>query len=213
MDWLKKLSPLNKFKIEMGKVIGEKIGDAIQDFVSEFRNHLSSVKEEVLSAFQRDHDVIGRVLKCHLILESYMDSCIKHLNKDQLSVDSTSFRFSQKIDLLENKLDGLDSYFKGIRSLNTIRHKLAHNFYYEITSNDVQSMKIYVELYKRKKIEDPIRMIEEFTIVACALLKNETVEKFAGFSKMYAVFEKTLESNPELYSDYMKNVLSGQQEK
>lgn len=130
-------------KADLGKMIGEKVGDAIREYFASFRNHFSSVKEEILFAFQRDHDLIGRVLKCHLILETYMDDCIKYLNKDQLSIDNTSLRFNQKIDLLENKLDGMDSYFKGIRSLNTIRNKLAHNLHCEITLSDVQSMWIF----------------------------------------------------------------------
>lgn len=191
-------------KADLGKMIGEKIGDAIREYFASFRTHFNSVKDEILFAFQRDHDLIGRVLKCHLILETYMDNCIKYLNKDQLSIDNTSLRFNQKIDLLENKLDGIDSYFKGIRSLNKIRNKLAHNLRCEITLSDVQSMKVYVEMYKREKIEDPIRMIEEFTIVACALLKNETVERFAGLSKTYAVLAKALEADPKMYKDFLK---------
>ncbi len=205
MEWLKNLNPINKLRKDLGKDIGEKLKNTIGEYFTEFRQHFDSIKDNVLSAFQRDHDPIGRVLKCHLILETYMDSCISHLNNDQLSFDNNSLRYIQKVDLLEAKLDGMDSYFKGIRSLNTIRNRFAHNLSYEITLNDIKSMKVYAEIYKRERIEDPIRLIEEFTIVACALLQNETVEKFAGLSKLYAAMAKAMEENPEKYEEYLNS--------
>jgi hypothetical protein len=204
MSLFERINPINKIKNDLGKVIGNKIGDAIQQFFVEYKDHLESVKKEVLYAFERDHDLIGRILKCHLILETFMDKCIKHLNKDQLSTENTSLRFIQKVEMIEDKLDEMKTYFKGIRSLNTIRNKLAHNLHAEVTIQDVQSMKIYAEMYKREKINDPIKIIEEFTLVACALLLNETSEKFGDLSKIYAVCAKSLEMNSEEYENYFK---------
>jgi hypothetical protein len=205
MDWFDKINPKVKIENRLGKIISDKIGIAFNDFYSDLKKHMESVKNEVHYAFQRDHDLLGRILKCHLILETYLDKCLKHFNKDQLSIDNTSLRFIQKIDLLENKLDELKTYFKGIRSLNTIRNKLAHNLHAEITLSDVQNMRIYVEVYRTRKIDDPIKIIEDFTLIACALLENATSEKFGDFSMIFAAGVKALESNPEEYKKYFEN--------
>jgi hypothetical protein len=81
MNLFDKLNPVNKLKQKMGKVIGDKIGTGITNFLNRFYSHLEKLKSEINTTFHRDHDLIGRVLKCHLVLESYMDKTITHLNK------------------------------------------------------------------------------------------------------------------------------------
>jgi len=212
MSFFDKINPVNKIKEKIGQEIGNKIGEGIGREIKEFQEHFEALKTEVTSAFNREHDLIGRVLKCHLVLETYIDKALDHLNKDQLALDKISLRFFQKIELLETKIDEHKTYFTGIKKLNTIRNKFAHNLKAAVTVEDVKEMKTIVEMYRRKRMTNPVEIIEDFTLIACSLLQNTKSDKYAGLSQLYPAFAKILEGNPEILEEMLKEAEKSEEE-
>lgn len=75
-----------------------------------------------IELFQQDHDLIGRVLKCHLIVEHYLDRFLSsHLNIEALS--EVKLSFYQKAKLLPSKESAAAFVKPGILKLNSIRNQ------------------------------------------------------------------------------------------
>ncbi len=86
----------------------------------------------------QDHDVLGQVLKCHLVVEHYLDRylTIKYSASD---IRQARLTFFQKAKLLPDKGTAASFVKPGIVKLNEIRNKFGHNLemsldHYELDS-------------------------------------------------------------------------------
>jgi hypothetical protein len=190
-------------KDNLSKRIGENIASAFNDFFSKISLRITSIRDEVYEIFNTQHDAIGRILKCHLLIEIYLDKALKYYNNSQLDIDSIRLTFNNKVNLLANKMDEQETYFEGIKELNRIRNKIAHNLNVVITLNDVKAMKPYAEVYKQRKISDPIEVIERFSLIAAALIRNQLDQDFGDLSKLYSSLVKQLSSNAKEYQEFL----------
>ena len=125
---------------------------------------------EYQKLMSQPHDSLGRVLKCHLIIEYYLTKFLS----EQLKIghlDSVNLSFAQKANLLPEKGTASAWVKPGIRKLNSIRNKFSHNLNYQLTIHKLGPIKEILEISRKDlKIEDPIMAIEDFTSVAAAFL-------------------------------------------
>jgi hypothetical protein len=184
---------------DAGRIVGKKITAAFQEAFKSLMDRITLIKADVLAAFQKEHDDLGRVLKYHLLVESYLNKAVIYYNNNNLCIDKLRLTFANKIDLLESKMDEHATYFKGIRELNKIRNKFAHSLSAEITLDDVRVMRPYAETLEQRRIDDPIQIVEKFSLVACALISNQLHEEFGDLSKIYAVIINEVSKNPSEY--------------
>jgi hypothetical protein len=80
--------------------------DFIPDVVAELAPQLPKIEkrfneenEAVKKLLAQDHDSIGRVLKCHLIIENYINRHLESVSPSH-SWQAASLRFGQKMELL-----------------------------------------------------------------------------------------------------------------
>lgn len=60
--------------------------------------HFSDLNKKFDVLFKANHEFIGRVLKCHLIIETYLNDCLEFFyGKD--SIESANLRFYQKLTI------------------------------------------------------------------------------------------------------------------
>jgi hypothetical protein len=120
--------------------------------------------------FARDHDVLGRVLKCHLIVEHYLERFLgTHFGIDDVS--GAKLSFFQKAFLLPNK--GVAAAFvrPGILKLNAIRNQFGHTLEPVLTFEDLGAISTILGVARPGvDFEEPINAIEAFTTVACTWL-------------------------------------------
>lgn len=91
----------------------------------EFNQHFDSENEKFIALLQQDHDVLGRVLKAHLILEHYLSAYLgQTFGIDD--IDSIRLSFAQKVELLPSSGAAASVIKLGIKRLNSIRNKFAH---------------------------------------------------------------------------------------
>src|ERR1035441_458658 len=83
--------------------------------------------DEFNSLWLQDAERIGRVLRAHLTVEHFLTRYIEFKNPMLPSLADARITFSQKIDLLHQN-DRLACELKpGLRRLNQVRNRLAHN--------------------------------------------------------------------------------------
>ncbi|MGY8656066.1 MAG: hypothetical protein ACKVJX_20795 [Verrucomicrobiia bacterium] len=96
--------------------------------------------------WNQDVGAIGRVLRAHLIVEHYLTAYLQGANPKLGDLDDAKVGFAKKVDLLGNTNSLFSSLVPGIRRLNTVRNRLAHNLSVSVTTDDVNSFRS-VEYY------------------------------------------------------------------
>lgn len=138
--------------------------------------HFSETNKALDKLFKADHNLIGRVLKCHLIVEKYLNDCFLHFYGVDSNFQDANLTFYQKLTLLENKVPSFKIFFDGIKQLNKIRNKLSHDLKFKVRLDDVRSMKPLADWISNKNLTEPIEIIEKYTAVICMLLADDISE-------------------------------------
>ena len=141
------------------------------------------VMEERLEEFNRlwrhDSENIGRVLHAHLATEHFLSGYLVERNPGLGSLESARLSFHQKIELLPD--DELDvSFLKpGLRQLNQIRNRVAHNLRVDVTQEDRSAflgIQMFAAMRKESakvegvKADDPLSVLWQFAMFAASLL-------------------------------------------
>ncbi len=131
--------------------------------------HFDAEAKKYEKLISHDHNVIGRVLKCHLIIENYIDGYLKH-SFPELRFDNAQLSFSQKVQLLPD--NPKTSFLKsGILELNKIRNKFGHNLNAFIQAEDIKSINEVLKVARAgAQFPGMIERIEVFTSIASTFL-------------------------------------------
>lgn len=121
----------------------------------------------------KENDLMGLVLKCHLIVEYYMTECLRVSLPGIDRFDDARLSFAQKHHLLTGWTFGFPWVKDAVGALNTLRNKVAHNIHYEIQEKDLQKIYECMDAIYHAKKEAPKRgreaLIDFSTFAAMAL--------------------------------------------
>lgn len=126
--------------------------------------------DEIINLVSRQTDELGTILKCHLIIEFYIDAYLIASYPTIINWKETRLTFSQKLELIDNPKTVLGMYYSGIKNINGIRNKLSHRISYAIIPEDYKEIeKIMNVWYKAldKSLLTGIALIEDFTVWLC----------------------------------------------
>src|SRR6266404_68797 len=152
--------------------------DFIRDVVADLSPHLPTIEKrfnEENEAFKnllaQDHNLIGRVLKCHLIIENYINRHLESVSPSHNWQDAR-LRFAQKTELFPQANGKVAWILPGIKEINTIRNRLGHRITPCISpKHDLTNCIKVLQISRNgKQYKDPIEIIEDFTTVACTWL-------------------------------------------
>lgn len=151
--------------------------EGLEEAISELDRHWPKIKdyfnnenEKYLELLNRDSTKIGRVLKCHLIIEHYLDNYLSHYNKLE-NIQELRLSFHQKTLMLPTKGSSAAVVRPGIIEVNKVRNKYGHNINTEIVISDINAINQLLRIARpSSRIEDPIEMIEAFSTIACTWL-------------------------------------------
>lgn len=126
--------------------------------------------QRFLTMMNSNHDVLGRVLKCHLVVEAFLTEFLKHrVGAEEL--DAARLTFFQKASLLPEGGSGASFVRPGILKLNTIRNRLGHNPSATFSADELGPINHVLGLARPNTVfACPIERLEAFAAVACALL-------------------------------------------
>ena len=117
------------------------------------------------------HDTLGRVLKCHLIVEHYLNRfLVAHFGIDNF--DEVRLTFAQKANLIPDRATAASFVKPGIVRLNQIRNQFSHSLGAEISeADDLSSMRTVLDIFRSGvTFKSPIETIETFTTLACTFM-------------------------------------------
>lgn len=143
--------------------------------------------EENLAKFNdlwsQDLELIGRVLRAHLVVEHFLTEFIQARNPDLPSLREASLTFDQKLRLLPDDALNIKMLEPGIRRLNQIRNRIAHNLALDLSTEDRSSflgIQIFSAIRNEKKKrdmpvgEEPIEVLEDFSKMAGSWLQGRS---------------------------------------
>ena len=136
----------------------------------EIENYIDVENMKFKALLRSDHTKSGRILKCHLIAETYVEKYL--CEKLSLStISSARLSYFQKVMLLPEN-SGPPAVIKpGLLLLNKIRNKFAHNLERNITIDELQLMIDVLRISDRNTSElSAVETIESFTALACTWL-------------------------------------------
>lgn len=145
---------------------------------AEYRKIADQESAEALARWQLDTELVGRILRAHLYLERFVTENLQRTNPMLGSVEKAKLSFSQKIELLNQNHPDVADFTPGLRKLNSIRNRLAHQSGAEVTAEDVSTLmqcrtfSSAIRARLGKKVDDlkPIEVLEQFSRYASIAL-------------------------------------------
>ena len=136
----------------------------------ELDEYFDTENKKFIELLQTDHRNIGRIIKCHLILEMYIERYLcKRLNLTDIS--DLRLTFYQKVMLLPETGAALIILKSGLLLLNKLRNRIAHDLNLKISMNELNSMIKILEISGRNTENmDVCDVIDSFTTLACTWL-------------------------------------------
>jgi hypothetical protein len=156
-----------------------------------FRDVIDAEFGEMQQRWNQDIVAIGRILRSHLYVEHYLGEYLTKANLRLGPVAQGRLTFAQKLALLDPKDTRLSDVLPGIKHLNKIRNRLAHNLSAVVTTHDA-SIFLSAKYFKAMRDEgakpgvpsqDPLDVLEQFAQHASHSLGGEFSPFGIAFAK------------------------------
>jgi len=160
--------------------------EKLAPFRADIEKYFNSENERFKQLMEKEHDILGQVLKCHLIVENYLEGFLSaHYGIEEIK--STKLSFFQKAKLLPDAASPIAFVKPGILELNTIRNRLGHNLDVEIEPHELVKINQVLEIAREGiEFEGVSEIIEAFTTVACTFLIVKPKELQDVFADAFA---------------------------
>ena len=126
--------------------------EGIEEVVEKLKPHFAAIEEHFehenrifIDLISSTHDTLGRVLKCHLVVEHYLDRfLVAHFEIDNF--DHVRLSFAQKTALLPNSATAAAFVKPGILQLNKIRNRFGHSLGAELSVQDLGAIRTVLDI-------------------------------------------------------------------
>lgn len=132
---------------------------------------------KIIDLLNRPVDELGFILKCHLILEHYIDEYITTSYPTVTEPDRIRLTFNQKLELINNNRTVFGMAYPAIKSLNTLRNRFSHKLTYKITEPDYKEIEDLMTVWNSALVEQiptGLVLIQKFTVWICGNLDSMT---------------------------------------
>ncbi|HUW75061.1 MAG TPA: hypothetical protein VMV70_00145 [Gallionella sp.] len=148
----------------------EKVVARLKPHMTEIEARFNIENERFIKLIEKPHDVLGRLLKCHLIIEHYLTRFLsEHFGIED--VQSAKLGFFNKAMLLPSQATSAAFVKPGILKLNKLRNRAGHELGPDFTFDDLGPISEVLNIARAGvTFETPIEAIESFTTVACTWL-------------------------------------------
>ena len=162
---------MNLLEMNMVEIRGvEKAVEILRPHWQEFSEHFERENEKFKELFGSDYVGMGRVLRCHLISEHYIEEYLR----EKLIIENISdarLSYYQKAMLLPDRGYPPMLIKPGLLKLHQIRNRIAHKLNSGISVEELESMTGIMRISGRKTQDiAAISLVESFTTLACTFL-------------------------------------------
>lgn len=177
--------------------------DAFLDMIAMLQRPLrkwEKEREKRRALLNSNYSNVGKIITYHLVIENQLNlELYRCFGLTEEKLEKLRLRFIQKLELIPSTLAFFDFVVKGIKELNSIRNKIAHNLNKEITTDMIPEISFVVRTLNHKGVEDLSveERIEYFTIYCLGVFslndKKVTVA-WEKFEKKYPPFAQVLKN-------------------
>jgi len=144
--------------------------DVLKPYWGEIEKDFERNNARFLALVAADHEVIGRVLRSHLVVENFLNSYLQGTFQFD-DFDELRLTFAQKAKMLPAGKESAAFVRSGIIQLNKVRNKFGHELDHAIEWGEINSITQILGIARpTAKFTAPIEAIEAFAPVACAFL-------------------------------------------
>jgi hypothetical protein len=148
----------------------ELVVDRLKRHWADIDAHFAEENGKFIRLFSQPHDVLGRLLKCHLIIEHYLERFLsEHYGIDDIA--TARLGFYNKASLIPSAASSAAFVKPGIMRLNKLRNMAGHQLGAEFSFEDLGAINKILDVARTNvRFEAPIDAIEAFTTIACTWL-------------------------------------------
>jgi hypothetical protein len=137
---------------------------------AEYQRLADEESREVRRRWQQNTDTMGRILRAHLFIERFMTDNLQRSNPALGSLEKAKLTFAQKVALLNPNDPDIAEVTPGLRRMNGIRNRLAHESHAEVTAEDAAVLlacKTFAQMLRMRETEKftlltPVEILENF---------------------------------------------------
>ena len=167
--------------------------DGIDQVLRVLEPHWKQIEEDfdrhnqrLLALAAADHHAIGRVLRAHLVIESFMGTFLSAHYRIE-NIEELKLSFFQKAKLLPSNASSAATVRPGILQINSVRNKFGHRLNHGIEPHEISAVHEMLSAARKGVIfADPVEAIEAFAPVACAFLSIPPVHLQQAFVEAFS---------------------------
>ena len=154
--------------MEIGGV--HEAAEILRPYWREFSEHFESENNKFKALFGSDYVGMGRVLRCHMISEHYIEEYLRKKLKIE-NISDARLSYYQKAMLLPDRGYPPMLVKPGLLKLHTIRNRLAHNLNSSVSLRELEPMTRIMQVFGRDTQNvEALSLIESFATLACTFL-------------------------------------------
>jgi len=122
---------------------------------------------------EADTSLTSVVLRCHLLVEHYLDNYLIACNPSIIEWDKSRLTFYQKLNLADHPNSSIHLLIPPLKNLNTVRNQLVHNLNLKSEDLNIKPINEFVSMWKAAggyPVPTGNNLIMEFTLTACSWL-------------------------------------------
>jgi hypothetical protein len=126
---------------------------------------------KIVTLLNNKTDEIGLILKCHLIIEHYIDEFLVVAYPTITNWVNMRLSFHQKLELINNSHTIMKMAYSSVKCLNSLRNKFSHKLAYKIREEDYKEIKDLMTIWynaAEEPVPKGIQLFEQYTIWICA---------------------------------------------
>jgi hypothetical protein len=164
----------------------EKVLQVLEPHWSEIQSDFDRHNQRFLQLAAADHDAIGRILRAHLVIESFLDTFLTTLYGIE-DFSELKLSFFQKAKLLPSQRSSAAFVRPGILQINAVRNKFGHRLNHDVQGHEISAVHEALRVARPGiNFEAPISAIEAFAPVACAFLSVPPAQLQQLFMEAFA---------------------------
>lgn len=174
--------------------------DRLIEAISPFCDQIDKERKEVRGLIRKENIHRAKILNYHLVLENMIDRVLT-ANISNYNPMNSKQGFVKKVSLLPRTKKVYSLFLDGVLIINRIRNKFAHNLDADVTEEDIQSLRPFIEkiqkyITTKKERLTPIEIVDKFVTATCTVFifyTPELKEKYASLIKNYGQLGKSIE--------------------
>jgi hypothetical protein len=163
---------------------------------------LRAFNERYARLVKQDDRQVGTVLRCHLVVEHFLDEYLAAAKPAIPDLPSARLTFAQKLSLAEHPRTFFALVMPGLRCLNRVRNHLAHRLEITDLESEFQPIQDFVTMWRTAggyEVPQGLLAVQDFTLTCCGFMHgaSRTIGRHGRGRGLIGMFEWDSSEDPD----------------